>query len=108
MIGDLNMYKLNLKYLFPLTERDLIYDDLKLKMKEIDSKVEKLENWISFMDGNEFKKIQLQGFEEIFILSWKLFHKSADEYDDTERLKEQLNSFGTTLAEIENNIKNQL
>lgn len=108
MIGDLNMNKLNLKYLFPLTEKDLICDDLKAKIKEIDSRVEKLENWISFMDGNDFKKIQLHGFEETFILSWKFFIKSADEYDDTEQLKEQLNFYCTTLAEIENNIKNQL
>lgn len=108
MIGDLNMYKLNLKYIFPLTENDLICDDLQVKIKEIDSRVEKLENWLLFMDGNEFKKIQLQGFEETLILSWKLFIKSADEYDDTEQLKEQLNFYCTTLAEIENNIKNQL
>lgn len=108
MIGDLKMYKLNLKYLFPLTDNDLIFDDLKVKIKEIDSRVEKLENWISFMDGNEFKKIQLQGMEESFIQSWKLFHKVVEEFDDTEKLREQLNFYCTTLAEIENNIKNQL
>ena len=108
MIGDLNMNKLNLKYLFPLTDNDLIFDDLKVQVKDIDSRVEKLENWMSFMDGNEFKKIQLQGIEETFIQSWKLFRNVVEEYDVTEELREQLIFFDTNLAEIENNIKNQL